>query len=254
MSKKIKGYDGILATRLRGLMDEAKITQIELAKKLGITRQSISQYMDGSIVPNAEKLYLIADFFDVSSDYLLGRTNVRTLSTDIVTACKITGLSEEFVKCLNTSHPNKLEIMNIMFKNNFIQNMVKSIEYEVTILILEQIRTSEMENFAITRSLDGKISANVELEHKDLDKYFEYEMQEIKRKVIDCCNQNMGKFLNDIFNSWKEKTIESMDGEVLDRIIKKSCLEYYIHDKMLWYGSRIAQICAKSNNKPKSEN
>lgn len=71
----------IFAQRLKELMARTKTTQVELAKKLGITRQSVSQYLNGDVIPNVEKLYLIADFFDVSSDYLIGRREDRKIKT-----------------------------------------------------------------------------------------------------------------------------------------------------------------------------
>ena len=44
------------------------------AKK--ITRQAVSQYADGTTMPNAERIYYIAQYFGVSADYLLGITDV----------------------------------------------------------------------------------------------------------------------------------------------------------------------------------
>ena len=41
-----------------------------------ITRQAISQYIDGTSLPNAERIEYIAIFFGVSADYLLGITDV----------------------------------------------------------------------------------------------------------------------------------------------------------------------------------
>lgn len=60
-----------------GIHDK-KITQQELADSIGTTRQAIAQYLDGSVYPNAEKVSRIADFFDISADYLLGRNNEKS--------------------------------------------------------------------------------------------------------------------------------------------------------------------------------
>ena len=59
---------------MRKLMERDAITQNELAEHLGKTRQSISYYCDGSSSPDWETIVKIADYFNVSSDYLLGRT------------------------------------------------------------------------------------------------------------------------------------------------------------------------------------
>lgn len=85
-----KGYNSIFALRLRELMD--KTTQAQLAEKIGTTRQAISQYMDGSVQPNIEKLYKISNYFNVSTDYMLGRAECTTPANEAISI--ETGLSE----------------------------------------------------------------------------------------------------------------------------------------------------------------
>lgn len=67
-----ENYSKAFPTVMRQLMQ--KTTQAELAAYLSKTRQSITYYCDGSSSPDWETLVKIADFFDVSTDYLLGRT------------------------------------------------------------------------------------------------------------------------------------------------------------------------------------
>ena len=83
--------------RLIQLREQRGITQQELADKLKITRQSLSLYEKAERTINIELLARIADFFNVSTDYLMGRTDTATMNEDIQTACKITGLSEEAI-------------------------------------------------------------------------------------------------------------------------------------------------------------
>jgi transcriptional regulator with XRE-family HTH domain len=63
---------------LTQLRKEYGMTQDELAKKLDITRGSLSMYETDKRFPDKDTLKLIADFFNVSTDYLLGRTEFRT--------------------------------------------------------------------------------------------------------------------------------------------------------------------------------
>lgn len=63
-------------SRLQTLRIESKKTQAEIAKALNITPQAFSYYINGR-EPSYEILISIADFFDVSLDYLLGRTTYR---------------------------------------------------------------------------------------------------------------------------------------------------------------------------------
>ena len=53
-------------------------TQAELADILGISRSRIGMYETGAREPDFETLEIIADFFNVDTDYLLGRTNKTT--------------------------------------------------------------------------------------------------------------------------------------------------------------------------------
>ncbi len=63
--------------RFKMLRKELDFSQIEIAKKLSINRTNISHYEQGRTIPDADTLSKIADIFNVSVDYLLGRTNVR---------------------------------------------------------------------------------------------------------------------------------------------------------------------------------
>lgn len=81
--------------RLLALREERKETQQQLADAIGITRQSLSRYETNERTPNIDLIYNIAKHYNVSSDYLLGLSEVKSLDNNIQSACKVTGLSEE---------------------------------------------------------------------------------------------------------------------------------------------------------------
>ena len=93
--------NSIFQARLRKLHSKKIRTLDELAEEFGSTRQTVSKWMNGDSVPDIEALVRIADFYNVSTDYLLGRSN--TLSTDInvKAAMEYTGLSEQAVEWLH---------------------------------------------------------------------------------------------------------------------------------------------------------
>ena len=65
---------GILfAQRLRELRKEYDLTQKQLADKLETTQRNISYMEVGKVEPDLLTLWKVADFFDTSVDYLLGR-------------------------------------------------------------------------------------------------------------------------------------------------------------------------------------
>ncbi|MCI9916509.1 helix-turn-helix transcriptional regulator [Clostridioides difficile] len=67
----------MFAKRLKELRIDAGLKQSELARKLDISPSTIGMYEQGRRSADQETLLKISDLFDVSTDYLLGRTNVR---------------------------------------------------------------------------------------------------------------------------------------------------------------------------------
>lgn len=63
--------------RLKELREGLKLTQAELAKKLGVSPGSIGNYESGARTPRLDDLEMFADYFNVPMDYLVGRTNDR---------------------------------------------------------------------------------------------------------------------------------------------------------------------------------
>lgn len=69
--------DNTLENRLKSLRKENGYTQEDVAKKLGLTKSAYGYYEQGKTVPDAHTLSKLANIFDVSVDYLLGRTNEK---------------------------------------------------------------------------------------------------------------------------------------------------------------------------------
>lgn len=61
--------------RLRELRTSQNITQEELGKKFNVIKQTISSWENGNSRPDIDIATKLADFFDVTTDYLLGRTD-----------------------------------------------------------------------------------------------------------------------------------------------------------------------------------
>ncbi|MED4685709.1 transcriptional regulator [Bacillus mycoides] len=67
-------------TRLKQIRLEHKLTQEQLGEKINVTKVSVSGYENRNRTPDTETLQKLADYFDISVDYLLGRTNKRSLN------------------------------------------------------------------------------------------------------------------------------------------------------------------------------
>jgi transcriptional regulator with XRE-family HTH domain len=69
--------------KLKKLREEKGLKQSELASILGIGRTTLSHYELNNREPDLDILNKIADFFNVSVDFLLGRTSIRNRIEDI---------------------------------------------------------------------------------------------------------------------------------------------------------------------------
>ncbi len=63
--------------RLRELRENKNLTQSDIAKLLKITQQQYSEYELGIRIIPLKKIIILADFYNVSIDYLLSRTNKK---------------------------------------------------------------------------------------------------------------------------------------------------------------------------------
>ena len=63
----------IFPERLSYLMRIEKLSQSELARKIGISQSAICNWLNGKKEPSIESLWKLADYFDVTVDYLIGR-------------------------------------------------------------------------------------------------------------------------------------------------------------------------------------
>ena len=65
----------LFSERLIQLRKDREISQIALAKEIGVSSRIYQEYEYGKSEPKMSNLVRIADFFDVSLDYLTGRTD-----------------------------------------------------------------------------------------------------------------------------------------------------------------------------------
>jgi transcriptional regulator with XRE-family HTH domain len=78
--------------RLKILRLKANMTQAQLAQKLGLTKSVISAYETGLRLPSYDILIHIAKIYNVSTDYLLGVENTRSLD--------LSGLTQDEVNAI----------------------------------------------------------------------------------------------------------------------------------------------------------
>ena len=80
----------MLCDQIRKMRTARGINQVELARALSVTKQSVSNWENNNIQPSVEILVKLADYFRVSTDYLLERENETVLN--------VSGLSAEEIQ------------------------------------------------------------------------------------------------------------------------------------------------------------
>ncbi len=87
--------------RLRELREKAGIRQIDVANETGIDQKTLSNYETGKTNPDSYALIKLADFFNVSVDYILSRIDTAFTSSE----------RQEISKCIDniTTELNKIK-------------------------------------------------------------------------------------------------------------------------------------------------
>ena len=126
------------ATRLKALREEKNLNQGQLAKALGMSRGSISFYENGERTPDIETLDKVSKFFDVSYNYLLGKSTMKRSTIEETAISEYTGLND-FNICLlhNNERHYQNDILNIF----------------ITLLLEENELLSNIEDYIFYNSL-----------------------------------------------------------------------------------------------------
>ncbi len=103
--------------RIKALREEFNLSQEELAKKLNLSKGIISLYEQEKRKPSLEILIQLSEVFNVSIDYILGRTNIPNTIDEPIS---IAASTENGIDLSEVSDEDKKTIMKIieMAKNN----------------------------------------------------------------------------------------------------------------------------------------
>lgn len=185
-----------LPDRYTDLRIEKGISQTELAKEFDCNKQYISLIESGDRDLSITMLVRYADFFNVSTDYLLGRTDIKSTDTTIQSVCEYTGLSESNIKFLRILEEAKI-ISNADYFYNDVINLILSLlqSYGSLLTNVQELLSSdsykwdslsmtELENEFpnITQRIYGKGRFVTGYEHRQL--------------LIATINRNFGVFID----------------------------------------------------------
>ena len=74
-----------LNENIKALRLQSGMNQVEFAKKMSVTKQCVSKWENDNVLPSIEMLVKMADYFGVTTDFLLGREADTQLNADGLT-------------------------------------------------------------------------------------------------------------------------------------------------------------------------
>lgn len=191
--------NALFPSRLRALREERGVSQATLALALGVSKSTIGLYETGDTLPDVQTADMVADYFKISVDYLLGRTGVRSTSSDIQSICTYTGLDENAIEWL---HDFNLEselcdacigVLNRFAGSEEFENLLNYIDYAGKV-----VRESEANRDSRPFPPMKEIAGAVEKVQKtmlqvgltgfhlvDADKFADYTKGELKEMFMD---------------------------------------------------------------------
>ena len=114
--------------RLKQLRLENNMTQEDLSKDLNVSRATVGRYETNERFPDKNILKNIADIFDVSIDYLLGRTNIRDTNFILKEAAYEKYLKNNICKEIENEITERLSLEGIInAKENIPKEVIENI-------------------------------------------------------------------------------------------------------------------------------
>lgn len=244
----------VFAERFKKLRLEKKLSLQKVAQDLNVTAQSLSLYEKGQRTINIDLLKRTAEYFKVSSDYLIGISDVASTDTDLKTACKYIGLSEESVKCISSmSHRYEdkyRRALNLFFSNydtvDFFEELANSIE----------LSTIDFKPFIDLLCSCGYSSVSFEHDYEksnfietfinDKIALSDYKSNRILTQIQNDITKNKD---NTIYNLIDEMSYDKTIAEIEKELTEKAANEYF--DNLFSHIDKEANQNAQHN--PKKE-
>ena len=190
----------ITVERLRTLIDETELPRQAIADEMGCDVSTITKHYNGTRNLTTDFIVMYARYFNVSADWLLGLSEVRTVSPDTAMICRVTGLDDKAVQTLSeindpTNFESPKEIIDTL---NYIigeldyreqENGFRGNGQSVLLRLAEYLKSSRNEEAQVVHVLSngmifedvakaekviprgGNISIKTMLAHEILDNY-----------------------------------------------------------------------------------
>ena len=225
-----------MGKRIRTLRGEK--SQDKVAADLLISRGALSFYENGERKPDAEIIYRICKYFDVTSDYLLGLSTVDKYDANLQSVCDYTGLSKLNIQFLNKLVKLKYIHNEYRIRNEGSMKQEYHIEYIDIIskileclneerTILEEMARAILVNENVKDSFTHTLSKVIEENLYDIDansyevlsgyRYKSFCIQQILSKVDNVIQNVIHQLSPEEYLYYKENFFETGTGYSLEK-------------------------------------
>ena len=212
---------GSVNERINDLIIERKTTQVKLAKAIGVSEATMSRYVKGTTAIPCDVLLKIARYFQVTTDFLLGATNIPYKTNYDIDRL---GLTEDAAKRL-IRHDLNMDVLNKLLVSEDFAILTEQIAQYV-----DETNRAGMAVMNRVLQIAGNLVAKQAKTHP-LDKaaavrtYREIKGNMVAPQLPDTAamERTWGLILNDLKNGAAEKTKESqkLTTEMMERLIEK---------------------------------
>lgn len=178
----------IIGSRINSALAMNNTLQKELAKQLNVKDNIVSYWCKGDRTPNTSQIIQIANYLNVSTDYLLGVTDVATTDKDLKFVCDYIGLDETAIRNLH-------KIKDVLEKS---KNKTSSIDFTIDKLHIGDIDNLDFYFYALSKIINSpSLTIDISRFYTALGYFFIADEQE---SVLDDLNES-----DLFFNSANEK-------------------------------------------------
>ncbi len=191
-----------IGKRIKAIRENKGISQKDAARQIGIQQSTLSKYERGIQNPRFQELCLMADWFGVSVDYLLCRTEIPSIPTDgkLQAAAEYTKLSEGALQQLNILEPQMAKVLSMLLETPLFYKVLSLI-----VAKLHSIKVGKTNGIkGIINKLPQKIQVYGEDFHVNPDILSDSLIQTEFLRAVDCLIQVNGGAENGKHNPSKE--------------------------------------------------
>ena len=219
---KTKYSNTIFTERFKELFDKDNIPYIQLGNKTGVRQSLLNNYYNGKSFPTIENLIKISQYYNVSTDYLLGLSNNSTTDTTAQGVCNYFGINERVVQGIKDNIDDLFEDLDEDEREETQQVLEKVVTSETYILsyitqeILDAIVTKDSDNFF--KSAAWKNNAHIQDMLSFAPDTFNYNEFKIYKMALSLCNEIVEELGSYFTEEQKDIISKSDDVEELIRL------------------------------------